>query len=164
MGASRQEDEYFFKRMLGDVVEPTLPFGLRDVHQDGGLIAESRLMLEAGLNDRLRSLARRFGVSLASLCHLAWARVLACCSDQDDVVFGTVLFGREMSFRMEVGGPLGTRVATGSVAISGEAQSADQPYYCFEYGDEFFTQNVCTQYTFHLLRWSGQANGVADSP
>lgn len=83
---------------------------------------------------------------------------------ETNYTYGTLLFGREMSFRMEVAGPLGTRVGTGSVAISGEAQSIDQPYYCFEYGNELFTQNVCTQYTFHLLRWSGQADGVADAP
>jgi hypothetical protein len=83
---------------------------------------------------------------------------------ETNFTYGTALFGREWSFRMEVAGPLGTRVGIGSVAISSEAQSVDQPYYCFEYGDEFYTENVCTEYSFHWLRWYGEAAGVADSP
>ncbi|MCG1020026.1 condensation domain-containing protein, partial [Mycetohabitans sp. B4] len=55
---------------------------------------ESHRMLPPALNDRLRAQARRWGVSLASLCHLAWAQVLARASGQQRVVFGTVLFGR----------------------------------------------------------------------
>ena len=40
-------------------------------------IEEARLALDNDLARRLRGHARRLGVSTASLCHLAWARVLS---------------------------------------------------------------------------------------
>ena len=79
--------------MLGDVDEPTAPFGLLDVQGDGGGIEEAHLPLDAELARRCVR-RRGLGVSAASLCHLAWARVLAKVSGREDVVFGTVLFGR----------------------------------------------------------------------
>src|SRR5262249_53231713 len=91
---SQDEHEMFFRRMLGDVREPTLPFGLEDVHGDGGGIAEAHLDLDARLSQRIRERARRLGVSAASLCHLAWAQVLARVTGREDVVFGSVVLGR----------------------------------------------------------------------
>ena len=94
LGMSRQEHEQFFREMLGDVEQPTLPFGLTEVHRDGRQVSELHRMFSPQLNDRLREQARRLGVSLASVCHVAWAQVLGRASGQDAVVFGTVLFGR----------------------------------------------------------------------
>ncbi|RTQ35418.1 amino acid adenylation domain-containing protein [Variovorax gossypii] len=93
-GVSKAEHEAFFGAMLGDVDEPTAPFGLLDVQGDGSQVEQAKSMLPSVLSSRLRTLAMRHGVSTASLFHLAWARVLAACSGRDDVVFGTVLFGR----------------------------------------------------------------------
>ena len=92
-GLSAQEHERFFRDMLGDVTEPTLPFGLADLH-DAAPVGMVSLPLSASLNGRLRAQARRLGVGVASLCHLAWGQVLARSSGQEQVVFGTVLFGR----------------------------------------------------------------------
>ncbi|WP_240325821.1 condensation domain-containing protein, partial [Pseudomonas syringae] len=74
--------------------EPTLPFGLQQVHGDGHGIEEDQLAVGADLSRRLRVQARQLGVSAASLVHLAWARLLGQVSGRDDVVFGTVLLGR----------------------------------------------------------------------
>ncbi|RWC01739.1 MAG: amino acid adenylation domain-containing protein, partial [Mesorhizobium sp.] len=86
--------EQFFRTMLADIDEPTTPFGLSEVYGDGGGVGEAHRMLPQALNDRLREQARRLGVSLASLCHLAWGQVVARSSGREQVVFGTVLFGR----------------------------------------------------------------------
>ena len=94
LGVSKEEHEAFFRKMLADVEEPTTPFGLSDVQGDGTGIEEARVALESPLAERVRERARKLGISAASLCHLAWARVLAKVSGREDVVFGTVLFGR----------------------------------------------------------------------
>ncbi|QNR42340.1 non-ribosomal peptide synthetase [Pseudomonas syringae] len=94
LGVSDAQHEAFFREMLGDIDEPTLPFGLQDVQEGGGDIEEASVILPAELNLRLRAQARQAGVSAASLMHLAWARVLGSVSAREQVVFGTVLLGR----------------------------------------------------------------------
>ncbi|MGF6383157.1 amino acid adenylation domain-containing protein [Paraburkholderia atlantica] len=86
--------EEFFRGLLADIDEPTMPFGLSEVYGDGNGVGEAHWMLPQALNERLREQARRLGVSLASLCHLAWGQVVARSSGREQVVFGTVLLGR----------------------------------------------------------------------
>jgi amino acid adenylation domain-containing protein len=94
LGVPRAEHEAYFRKLLSDVEEPTAPFGLTDVQGEGSGITEARGVVDAQLAKRLRERARALGVSAASICHLAYAQVLARTSGRDDVVFGTVLFGR----------------------------------------------------------------------
>ncbi|RZL03450.1 MAG: amino acid adenylation domain-containing protein, partial [Rubrivivax sp.] len=94
LGVSAAQHEDFFRRMLGDVEAPTAPYGLQDVQGDGRGIEEVRQALDANLVRRLRDKAQGHGVSAATLFHLAWALVLSKSAGTDDVVFGTVLFGR----------------------------------------------------------------------
>ncbi|WP_139793420.1 hypothetical protein, partial [Ensifer aridi] len=89
LGVSSEEHEAFFRKMLADIDEPTTPFGLSEVRGDGRGSSEARRMLPPALNNRLRAQARRLGVSLASLCHLAWGQVVARSSGHEQVVFGT---------------------------------------------------------------------------
>ncbi|AXA91301.1 non-ribosomal peptide synthetase [Massilia sp. YMA4] len=88
------EHEQFFRRMLGGVDTPTAPFDLLDVQGNGANTVQARQQVDAALAERLRRVAGQRGVSAASIFHLAWAQVLAACTGRDDVVFGTVLFGR----------------------------------------------------------------------
>jgi amino acid adenylation domain-containing protein len=95
--AARSDAEAFFRAKLGDVEEPTAPYGLLDVHGDGGRLAEARLEVDSPLIRQARAHARRLGVSVATLFHAAWGLVVAHTSARDDIVFGSVLLGRLQS-------------------------------------------------------------------
>lgn len=84
----------FFEKMIGDVDEPTIPFGLTDVHGDGSGIIDMRRSIPIHLSSSIRALAKRMCLSPASLFHAAWAMVISALAGKDDVVFGTVLSGR----------------------------------------------------------------------
>ncbi|HEX4715080.1 MAG TPA: AMP-binding protein, partial [Ktedonobacteraceae bacterium] len=94
LGVRKEEHKDFFRKMLGDIEEPTAPFGLFAIQGEDGRIHEDSLSLDRSLSQKIRTQARLFGVSVASLCHVAWALVLTRLTGRHDVVFGTVLFGR----------------------------------------------------------------------
>ena len=92
--ARTQDVEGFFRSKLGDVEEPTAPFGLLDVHGDGSQVEEAHEEIAPEIAQRVRAQARRLGVSAATVFHAAWSVVVAHTSGREDVVFGTVLLGR----------------------------------------------------------------------
>lgn len=102
----------FFSRKLGDVDEPTVPFGLMDVLGEGNERLDlARDVIESDLSGRVRTQARRLGVSTAALFHAAWALVIAETSAREDIVFGSVLSGR-LQTAAEAGQSLGMLINT----------------------------------------------------
>ncbi|WP_152973026.1 non-ribosomal peptide synthetase, partial [Pseudomonas asplenii] len=87
--------ERFFRDYLSSVSQPSLPFGIAQASPEH--FQEHRQWVPAQLLGRLNYHARRLGVSLSSLCHLAWALTVARTSQNRHVVFGTVLLGRASS-------------------------------------------------------------------
>src|SRR3984885_8367940 len=94
LGVPREEHERVFAALLADVTEPTAPYGLMDVHGDGSAAVRAGVVVPAGLAARVRDRARVAAVPAATIFHLAWARGGAVLAGRDDVVLGTVLFGR----------------------------------------------------------------------
>ncbi|QKY12021.1 non-ribosomal peptide synthase/polyketide synthase [Janthinobacterium lividum] len=92
--ARHNDAQVYFRKMLGDVCEPTAPYALFDVHGDGSTIVDLRQDMDALLARQIRQVARANNISPATLFHAAWAMVLAASSGRNDVVFGTVLSGR----------------------------------------------------------------------
>ncbi len=86
--------ETFFRARLSNVLEPTLPFGLQNIRNNGIDISQSKVALPNELCRDIRSVARAQHFTPAALFHAAWSLVLSACSSQSDVVFGTVLSGR----------------------------------------------------------------------
>ncbi|OKO99050.1 Amino acid adenylation [Xenorhabdus eapokensis] len=124
----------YFQRLLGDIEEPTLPFGLldvqgshRDKHDKDNLnrIVEDIFTLDDQLAQQIRDCARRQGISSAVLFHVAWAQVLAQCCGRDDVVFGTVLLGR-LQGGMGASQVLGMFINTLPVRIQLQGRTVEQ--------------------------------------
>ena len=101
-GTDPNEQERFFHRLLGDVDEPTAPFGLLHTTGEAG-IREHRRAVDPALAHRLRDHAGKLGVGAACLFHVAWARVLAVLSGRSDVVFGSVMSAQGVGSRRMIG-------------------------------------------------------------
>ncbi len=92
--ANSQEAEKFFRDRLGDIEEPTAPFGLGHGEHASRPMEQARRPLAANLATRVRLQARKLSISPATIFHAAWAVLIAHASARNEVVFGTVLLGR----------------------------------------------------------------------
>lgn len=95
LSRSTLNDEAYFKAQLSHIRTPTAPFGIFYASADSAAPNEQRYVIEGVLARQLRLNTRQQGVSPAVLFHLAWAKVLAAVCGLEEVVFGTVLSGRQ---------------------------------------------------------------------
>ncbi|WP_139281648.1 non-ribosomal peptide synthetase, partial [Vibrio aerogenes] len=91
--ADRESHQAYFRQLLSDRDEACVPFGIAERQADQPILT-THLNLDDQLARQLRELARQRKMSPAVIFHLAWAMVARVATGQDDVVFGTVLFGR----------------------------------------------------------------------
>jgi syringomycin synthetase protein SyrE len=84
----------YFESRLGDVEEPTVPFGIYDIQVDANRINEFDYAFDDAFCHSIRHICSGLDISIASVFHLAWGLVMGRCSGRDDVIFGTVLSGR----------------------------------------------------------------------
>ncbi len=92
---SVQQHEAYFRAELADFDEPAIPYGITETLGSGAAITETRRALPADLAQQIREAARRERLSPAVLFHAAWALLVGRLSGRDDVVFGSVLSGRQ---------------------------------------------------------------------
>lgn len=91
LGTGADEHKRYFTKMLGKIDEPTLPFGLSDVGHDGTNMSEFRLKLPQTRDYQLRGHSKSLETSISTICHVAWANVLARATGCEAIVFGTVV-------------------------------------------------------------------------
>ncbi|MET0657807.1 MAG: AMP-binding protein, partial [Steroidobacteraceae bacterium] len=124
-GSATQRAEDFFRGKLGNVTEPTAPFGVLSTAGDEEPLEEARITLNPMLTERIRAQARAHDVSPARLFHAMWALVVARASGRDDVVYGTVLSGWSRKNRREEP-TIGLFVNTLPVALTLEGMTVKQ--------------------------------------
>ncbi|UKE75270.1 amino acid adenylation domain-containing protein [Xanthomonas graminis pv. phlei] len=124
-GVSEQEHTAFFTAMLGDIDAPTAPFGVLAPVRDPASLHFLHRSLPMPLAQAVRAQARHYGVSAASLFHLAYALVLARSSGRDEAVFATLLFGR-MHASAGVDRVLGMFLNTLPIRLGGRGHSVLQ--------------------------------------
>ena len=86
--------ESYFKQLLGNISEPTAPFDLHHIKEEGEGIVETKHTLSNTLANQIREASRKYQLSPGVLFHLAWAMVVSQCSARKEVVFGSVFSGR----------------------------------------------------------------------
>ncbi|WP_408029776.1 AMP-binding protein, partial [Tenacibaculum xiamenense] len=87
-------DEDYFKALLGDIEEPTYPFNLTNVLENTREIKETEIRLPKELSEKVRAVGIDLGMSPAVIFHAAYGIVVGRCSNSDYALFGSLFSGR----------------------------------------------------------------------
>ncbi|MBT0964225.1 AMP-binding protein, partial [Denitromonas iodatirespirans] len=113
----RNAQSAFFRSMLGQIDEPTAPFGLMEVRGDGSGINKATKAFDESQTSRMRRIAQAHGVSVASVFHFAWAIIVGRVSGCSRPVFGTVLSGRSQGATASSARALGMFINTLPICV-----------------------------------------------
>ncbi|WP_046746003.1 non-ribosomal peptide synthetase, partial [Kordia zhangzhouensis] len=92
---SINNSEQYFRTRFEQIEEPTLPFGLQNIHKSDLEIREATKQLPAVLSAKINEVAHILQMSPATIFHAAFGWVIGVCSTRyEQVVYGTVLSGR----------------------------------------------------------------------
>jgi amino acid adenylation domain-containing protein len=91
--------ESFWRKSLQGITEPTLIPGMQPghVHGDATRQRSCELRLEPQVRERLQEFATTCGVTLTTVLAGAWALLLGCCNNREDIIFGLTVHGRPLS-------------------------------------------------------------------
>jgi amino acid adenylation domain-containing protein len=93
--AVKSDAETYFRQKLGDVDEPTAPYGIAEISEGPQSIHAARLTLAPELVHSLQKQARALNVTADAFLTATCAIVLSRTSGRDDVVFGSELDSRQ---------------------------------------------------------------------
>ncbi|MCX2765095.1 amino acid adenylation domain-containing protein, partial [Aquimarina muelleri] len=155
---SINDSEFYFRSLLGGIDEPAYPFGLSDIQGNGIDIEESKLVLPKALNNQLRNICGKLGISPAVLFHAAYGLVVGRCSNKEQVIFGSLFSGR-LQGSLGAADSLGLFINTLPILLELKGSVSEYLKEVKKRLEELLPYEQTP--LSHIQNWSGTSNNVA---